>query len=130
MVLWLLSFATLAAVAALFAPANADEGERAYTITQILDASGDGTHPLDYPIDIAVDGDGNVYVPGAISDNVFKITPSGAITQILDASGDGTHAFEAPNGIAVDRNGNVYGTHALGLPSSVAIGNDGDQSHR
>ena len=80
MVLGLLSFAALAAVAALFAPANADDGEKSYTITQILDASGDGTHPLDYPADIAVDGDGNVYVPGGTSDNVFKIMPSGAIT--------------------------------------------------
>jgi hypothetical protein len=36
-----------------------------------------------------VDGSGNVYVAGAVSDNAFKITPGGVITQIIDTSGDG-----------------------------------------
>ena len=79
-------------------------------ITQIIDATGDGAgNLLAGPFGVAVDSDGNVYVPGQNSDNVFQITPSGTITQIIDATGDGAgNALAGPNGVAVDSDGNVY----------------------
>jgi len=46
---------------------------QARTITQIIDATGDGTNPLNDPYSIAVDSSGNVYVTGEDSNNAFKI---------------------------------------------------------
>ena len=62
----------------------------AQTITEIIDATGDGAdNTLNGPRGIAVDGSGNVYVTGYSSANAFKITPGGVITEIIDATGDG-----------------------------------------
>ncbi len=52
------------------------------TITEIIDASGDGAgNTLDGSHGIAVDDAGNVYVTGVDSDNAFCIAPG-----FLDAS--------------------------------------------
>ena len=80
-------------------------------ITEIIDATGDGTNPLLKPFDIATDAAGNVYVAGANSDNAFRVTPGGVITQIIDSTCDGSgNTLLAPHGIAVDGFGNVYVT--------------------
>lgn len=42
------------------------------TITQIIDATGDGTNLLESPQNVAVDTSDNVYVSGALSDNAFR----------------------------------------------------------
>jgi len=63
---------------------------QAQTITEIIDATGDGTgNTMEGPNDVAVDSSGNVYLAGRDSDNAFKITPGGVITEIIDATGDG-----------------------------------------
>ena len=55
----------------------------AQTITEIIDATGDGEgNGLVGASDIAVDGVGNVYVAGDGTDNAFRITPAGVITEI------------------------------------------------
>ncbi len=79
-------------------------------ITEIIDAAGDGSgNTLDIPTGIAVDGSGNVYVTGFVTDNAFKITPGGVITEIIDATGDGAgNTLDVPRGITVDGSGNVY----------------------
>jgi cysteine-rich repeat protein len=83
-------------------------------ITEIIDSTGDGMGNLflpfiDQPGTIAVDGPGNVYVVGGLSDNAFKITPGGAITEIIDSTGDGIgNPLQFPQSIAVDDSGNVY----------------------
>ena len=62
----------------------------AQTITQIIDATGDGHgNTLDEASGVAIDESGNAYVSGFASDNVFRITPEGIITEIIDESGDG-----------------------------------------
>jgi hypothetical protein len=53
-----------------------------------------------------VDHQGNVYVTGFGSWNVFRITPGGTITEIVDGSLSTVIAH--PDGIAVDAVGNVY----------------------
>ena len=85
-------------------------GAASAQITQIIDATGDGTNPLNAPRGVAVDGSGNVFVAGeGTSDNAFKITPGGVVTQIIDATGDGAgNTLGNPRGIAVDGSGNVY----------------------
>ena len=79
-------------------------------IDEIIDCAGPGTKLFEHAFAIAVDSEGNVYVPGTISHNAFKIEPDGTITKIIDASGDGTNALDGPTEVAVDRSGNVYVT--------------------
>jgi uncharacterized protein YjiK len=89
------------------------------TITEIIDATGDGGEKtLDRPDGVAVDSSGNVYVPGAYSDNAFKIATPGTcstsgtpctITEIIDATGDGGgNTLNTAGEVAVDSSGNVY----------------------
>ncbi len=80
--------------------------------TEIIDITGDGAgNPLWNAGGIAVDGAGNVYVAGWVSDNVFKITPTGVITEIIDSTGDGAgNTLMGASPVAVDATGNVYVT--------------------
>lgn len=57
-----------------------------------------------------MDSNDNVYVAGANSNNVFKITADGVISEIIDSSGAG--AGNGLVGIAVEGTGNVYVTGA------------------
>jgi hypothetical protein len=58
---------------------------------------------------VATDGAGNVYVSGASSDNVVKVTPAGVASVIIDETGDALgNTLSAPEGVAVDLLGNVY----------------------
>ncbi|GAG34420.1 unnamed protein product, partial [marine sediment metagenome] len=69
---------------------------------------------LDYPLGIAVDDSGNVYVTGDYSDNAFKITQGEVITEIIDSTGDGMgNTLDYPWGIAVDDSGNAYVTGSV-----------------
>ena len=97
------------------------------TITQILDATGDGAgNALDFPHRAMADADGNAYIVGWQSRNVFKIEPSGTITEIIDATGDGIgNALNQPHRGAAGPGGNFYITSSatdsvfeigLGLP--------------
>jgi len=72
-------------------------------VTQIIDASGDGQGAtLSGGEGIAVDADGNVYVAGGVSENVFKIAASGAVTLLADIPGTTLLA------LGVDGAGNVF----------------------
>jgi hypothetical protein len=96
-------------------------------VTQIIDDSGDGAgNVLMTPGATAVDHLGNAFVAGGGSDNVFKITPSGAITEILDAAGDGAgNTFNSPWDLTVDSSGNVFVT-AAGTTNAFKIGPQGE----
>ena len=86
----------------------------ASTITEIINASGDGVgNVLGGPMGVAADADGTAYVVGYYSDNAFEIASLGAITQIIDSTGDGAgNMLQWPPGIAVGLDGNVYVTGA------------------
>jgi hypothetical protein len=78
-------------------------------ITQIVNAAGDGTHALTTVRVVAADADGNAYVGGQGSNNVFKITRGGAITHILGPDGDGQgHGCDGPRAIVVGPNNTLY----------------------
>jgi hypothetical protein len=77
-------------------------------------ADGQGTSArFDYPIGVAVDSTGNVYV--ADKNRIRKIAPSGTVSTLAGnntygyADGQGTSVrFDGPEGLAVDSAGNVY----------------------
>ncbi len=84
--------------------------------------SGDGgaatSAELGYPISVAVDGSGNIYISDYTNQRVRKVTAStGIITTVAGNgtagySGDGGPATSAelycPNGLALDSSGNIY----------------------
>ncbi len=77
--------------------------------TVVIDAAGDGQHPLRGPRGVATDAAGNVYVVGMMSHNAFRIAPDGTATQLIDASGDGKgNLLRRPRSLAVDTAGNVF----------------------
>ncbi|MFY0605444.1 MAG: hypothetical protein JXR10_01945 [Cyclobacteriaceae bacterium] len=68
------------------------------------------------PYDVAVDGEGNVYVADRGNHLIRKITPAGVVTTLAGTAGvsgstDGagpSASFSQPYGVAVDGSGNVY----------------------
>ncbi|GGF24325.1 T9SS type A sorting domain-containing protein [Flavobacterium limi] len=68
-----------------------------------------------YPIGVAVDASGNVYVGDQNNNKVRKITPAGVVSTLagsgvagnIDAVGLAA-SFNYPSGVAVDASGNVY----------------------
>lgn len=70
---------------------------------------------FNYPVGIAVDGLGNVYVGDQKNHRIRKITKTGLVstlagsgfTGVSDATGPAAE-FNMPSGVAVDKKGNVY----------------------
>jgi sugar lactone lactonase YvrE len=106
--------------------------------TGVQGASGDGgpatSARLQYPVGVAVDGQGSVYVVDS-SAFVRKVSPGGTITTFAGGGstvGNGGLATSAqlrsPNGLAVDGKGNVYisefATHqvrVVGLDGKITL---------
>jgi sugar lactone lactonase YvrE len=71
---------------------------------------------FDYPVSVAVDGPGNVYVADQNNHTIRKITPAGVVTTLAGFAGhpgsaDGTGSaarFYFPDGVTVDSSGTVY----------------------
>ena len=72
---------------------------------------------LNYPVDVAVDGAGNLYIADSDQHRIHRVDASGIITTVAGNgeggfSGDGGPAVRArlasPNGVAADGAGNLY----------------------
>ena len=81
-------------------------------------AAGTGTAAgFNYPIGIAADANGNLYVGDQFNEKVRKIAPAGVVTTLAgngavgSADGVGSSAtFYYPTGVTVDNSGNIYVT--------------------
>jgi len=82
-----------------------------------------------YPMDVAVDAEGNVYVADTLNHAIRKITPQGEVTTLNALS---TRAVEAYDGVVVPAGGFADGPLAKALfnePSGLAL-DSGGQSVR
>ncbi|MEN6518426.1 MAG: IPT/TIG domain-containing protein [Methanospirillum sp.] len=83
-----------------------------YVFVASWGADGSGGGQLHYPMDIAVDGAGNVYVAEAGTDPrcVMKYTSNGTFVTSMGSEGIEPGQFSGPAGVAVDNEGYVYVT--------------------
>lgn len=68
--------------------------------------SGDGQ--FNWPVGVAVDASGNVYVADSGNHRIQKFTSSGAFITNWGTQGTGDGGFNRPYGVAVGASGNVY----------------------
>lgn len=68
---------------------------------------------FNYPVDIAVDKDGDVYVADTMNYRIQIFDKTGKYLFSFGRHGDGTGDFGRPKGVAVDRDGNIYVADAL-----------------
>jgi len=79
-----------------------------------------------YPMDVAVDAEGNVYVADTLNHAIRKITPQGEVTTLNALS---TRAVEAYDGVVVPAGGFADGPLAKALfnePSGLALDSGGN----
>ena len=69
-------------------------------------STGSGNGQFNYPVGVAVDSSGNVYVVDGGNDRVEKFTSTGAF--LTSWTGSGAETLSGPAGVAVDSFGNVY----------------------
>lgn len=71
---------------------------------------------FNYPLGVAIDATGNIYLADESNHVIRKVTPAGAVSTLAgtaglsgNADGNGTAArFKSPSGLAVDSSGNLY----------------------
>ncbi len=77
-----------------------------------LGSEGVGVAQFMFPTNLAIDGDGNVYVSDTLNYRIQKIDPMGNALQQFGEAGDGLGQFARPKGIAVDRENRLYAVDA------------------
>ena len=65
------------------------------------------------PTNIAVDGDGNVYVTDTLNDRVEIFDADGNFISTFGKNGDGPGYFARPKGIAIDGDGHIWVVDAM-----------------
>ncbi len=84
--------------------------------TVVLTVSSPAAALLQYPVSLALDSAGNLFVADASANTILKISPAGVVSTVAGAPGmtgsqDGTGAgamFNLPGGVAMDGGGNVF----------------------
>lgn len=69
---------------------------------------GEGDGQFEFPIGVAVDKAGNVYVADASNDRIQKFSSHGAFLDKWGSQGEGDGQFSWPTNVAVDSKSNVY----------------------
>ncbi len=108
-----------------FALKTADEVPNVSTLSNVANATtrrtppqfvlqwgslGTGNGQFGFPVGIAVDGSGNVYVVDTNNNRIQKFDGTGAFLTTWGSPGPGDGQFDSPTGVAVDGSGNVYVT--------------------
>lgn len=75
---------------------------------QTIGSLGTGRGRLQYPVDVAVDGTGSMYVVDFFGNKVVKYAPDGSVTLEFGSEGKGAGQFEGPAGIAVTTDGSIW----------------------
>jgi DNA-binding beta-propeller fold protein YncE len=65
-----------------------------------------------FPTNLALDGEGNLYVSDTLNYRIQKVDPEGRPLQQFGEAGDGLGQFARPKGIAVDRENRLYAVDA------------------
>jgi sugar lactone lactonase YvrE len=73
-----------------------------------LGREGFGVAEFLFPSNLALDGEGNVYVSDTLNYRIQKVDAEGEPLQQFGEVGDGLGQFARPKGIAVDREGRLY----------------------
>ena len=83
--------------------ATGEDGCSATACTQVMDATGDNeVNPLVFAQGLAIDSTNNVFVAGADTDNVFRISSGGYVREVINAEGAGPgKILTNPQSIAV-----------------------------
>lgn len=79
-----------------------------------LGERGRGPLQFNFPVDVDLDADGNLYVLDAMNARVQKISPDGNFLLAFGERGTAAGSFQIPKGIAVSRSGQVLVTDSLG----------------
>jgi len=86
-----------------------------------------------YPLGLALDGFGNLYVGDLLNQKIRKITPVGVVSTLAGIGTDGSvdgagtvASFKEPSGVAVDGSGNVYvGDYGNNKIRKITVSNSG-----
>lgn len=81
-------------------------------VTRTIGDSGETENRLARPTNLAVDGEGNVYVTDVARFQVVRYGRDGELQKTYGKLGDGPGHFARPKGVAVDREGLLYAVDA------------------
>lgn len=69
---------------------------------------------FNFPYDLAIDPNGNLFVTDGSNHRIRKITPAGLVTTLPGDAPSGFAEFSFPEGIAIDKEGNLFIADAAG----------------